>query len=76
MDPGSPWSQDTARMLWALLGAGWHLQTLQHRLLCFPGQKLLLKSSSSIFPKFQRKAQSVSSRRAWALLQAQGQFSF
>lgn len=50
---------------------GWHLQTLQHRLLCFAGQKLLLKSSSSIFPKFQRKAQSVSSHRAWALLQTQ-----
>lgn len=45
-------------------------------LLCFPGQKLLHRSSSNIFPKFKRKAQSVSSRRAWAPLRTQTQVPF
>lgn len=45
-------------------------------LLCFPGQKLLRRSSGSIFPEFKRKAQSVSSRRAWAPLQTQTQLPF
>lgn len=44
-------------------------------LLCFPGQKLC-GSSGSIFPKFKRKAQSVSSHRAWAPLRTQTEFPF
>lgn len=32
--PSSHWSKDAAHMLSALLGAGWHVQTLQHSAGC------------------------------------------